>query len=386
MEDKAKQKKVGTKFRTQIMMKVIQILPELESGGVERGTLEVGQYLIEQGHKSIVISNGGRLVEQLEAEGSRHITLPVHKKRLSSLKQVKVLRALFEQERPDVIHLRSRLPAWLAWLAWRKMDPKTRPRLVTTVHGMYSVNFYSKIMTRGEAVICVSNSVKDYVLKNYPDVPEEKLTVIHRGVDPAMFPYNFVPDSSWLNEWQQQHPQLEGKYVITLPGRITRWKGQLDFIKVIATLKAKGFPAHGLLVGEPHPKKLEFLAEVKNAIEAAGLEKDITLVGHRSDLREVMAISDVVVSCSTDPEAFGRVTLEALAIGKPVAAYAHGGVAEQLDALLPDGQIAVGNTQGMAKLLMEWLEKPKLPNQSIDFTLQSMLSSIQTIYGKQFHR
>jgi glycosyltransferase involved in cell wall biosynthesis len=99
-----------------------------------------------------------------------------------------------------------------------------------------------------------------------------------------------------------------------------------------------------------------------------------------------MAISDVVVSCSTDPEAFGRVTLEALAIGKPVAAYDHGGVAEQLDELLPDGKIAVGNTQGMAKLLMEWLEKPKLPNQSIDFTLQSMLSSIQTIYGKQFHR
>ena len=135
---------------------------------------------------------------QLEAEGSRHITLPVHKKRLSSLKQVKVLRALFEQERPDVIHLRSRLPAWLAWLAWRKMDPKTRPRLVTTVHGMYSVNFYSKIMTRGEAVICVSNSVKDYVLKNYPDVPEDKLTVIHRGVDPADVPLRLSAPADWL--------------------------------------------------------------------------------------------------------------------------------------------------------------------------------------------
>jgi hypothetical protein len=154
-------------------MKVIQILPELESGGVERGTLEVGIYLVEQGHQSIVISNGGRLVEQLEAEGSRHISLPVQKKRLSSLRQVKVLRRIFEAEKPDIIHLRSRVPAWLAWLAWRKMDPKTRPRLVTTVHGMYSVNFYSKIMTRGEAVICVSNSVKDYVIKNYPDVPEE---------------------------------------------------------------------------------------------------------------------------------------------------------------------------------------------------------------------
>jgi len=211
-------------------------------------------------------------------------------------------------------------------------------------------------------------------------VPEEKLTVIHRGVDPAMFPYNFVPDSSWLNEWQQQHPQLEGKYVITLPGRITRWKGQLDFIKVIATLKAKGLPAHGLLVGEPHPKKLEFLAEVKNAIEAAGLEKDITLVGHRSDLREVMAISDVVVSCSTDPEAFGRVTLEALAIGKPVTAYAHGGVAEQLDALLPDGKILLGNTKAMSDLLASWHQKPATPMRNNPFTLSKMICKTITLY------
>ncbi len=202
-------------------MKVIQILPELNAGGVERGALEVGKYLVDRGHESIVISNGGRLVTQLEAEGSRHITLPVHKKRLSSLKQVRILRRLFEEECPDILHLRSRLPAWLAWLAWRKMNPQTRPRLVTTVHGFYSVNAYSKIMTRGEQVICVSNSVKDYVLKNYPDVQENKLTVIHRGVNPAMFPYGFQPAANWLEKWHQQYPQLEGKYVVTLPGRIT---------------------------------------------------------------------------------------------------------------------------------------------------------------------
>ena len=109
-------------------MKVIQILPELNAGGVERGTLEVGKYLVEQGHESLVISNGGRQVAQLEAEGSRHITLPVHKKRLRSLKQVKVLRELFEKERPDILHLRSRLPAWLAWLAWRKDGPSSPAR------------------------------------------------------------------------------------------------------------------------------------------------------------------------------------------------------------------------------------------------------------------
>ena len=361
-------------------MKVIQILPELNAGGVERGTLEVAKYLIDQGHKSIVISNGGRLVAQLEAEGSRHITLPVHKKQLSSLKQVKVLRHLFEEERPDIIHLRSRLPAWLTYLAWRKMAPLTRPRLVTTVHGFYSVNAYSRIMTRAEQVICVSNSVRDYVRKNYPEVQESKLTVIHRGVDPVMFPYGFKPTHKWLEMWQKQYPQLEGKYVITLPGRITRWKGQLDFIKIIAGLKEKEIPVHGLIVGDPHPNKLEFLREVKAKIQCAGLEKDVTLVGHRSDLREVMTVSDVVVSCSTDPEAFGRVTLEALAIGKPVAAYAHGGVGEQLDAMLTSGKIKVGDIANATTLLEKWAQCPGQPKQSNLFELQKMLNRTLAVY------
>lgn len=363
-------------------MKVIQILPELNAGGVERGTLEVGKFLVEHGHESIVISNGGRLVEQLEAEGSRHITLPVHKKHLSSLKQVKVLRQLFEGERTDILHLRSRLPAWLAWLAWRKMDPATRPRLVTTVHGFYSTNAYSAIMTKGERVICVSNSVKAYVLKNYPKVPNERLTVIHRGVDPQEFPYGYQPSAEWTAQWRADYPQLKSKYIISLPGRITRWKGQLDFVKVIAELKKKDLPIHGLIVGEPHPKKLEFLDEVKNAIHSADLENDITLVGHRSDLREIMAVSDVVVSCSTDPEAFGRVTLEALSIGKPVAGYAHGGVAEQLEALLPEGKIPVGDTTAMAARLRAWHDSPSLPSRESPFTLRRMLGKTSDIYER----
>mgnify|MGYP000424540192 CR=1 FL=1 len=362
-------------------MKVIQILPELNTGGVERGTLEVGKYLVEHGHESIVISNGGRLVEQLEAEGSRHITLPIHKKRLSSLKQVKALRRLFEEERPDILHLRSRLPAWLAYLAWRKMDPTTRPKLVTTVHGFYSVNAYSAIMTKGEQVICVSNSVKDYVLKNYPKVPEERLTVIHRGVDPQEFPYGYQPPAEWLAKWKSDYPELEGKYVITLPGRITRWKGQLDFIEVIAGLKQRGLPVQGLIVGEPHPKKLEFLEEVKAAIQTASLENDITLVGHRSDLREVMAVSDVVVSCSTDPEAFGRVTLEALAIGKPVASYDHGGVHEQLEAMLTDGKVPTGDTTRMSHLLKDWFSQQQIPTKNNLFALNQMLQKTGRVYN-----
>ncbi len=361
-------------------MKIIQILPELNTGGVERGTLEVGKYLVDHGHESIVISNGGRLVNQLEQEGSRHISLPVHKKRLSSLKQVSVLRKQFEQEQPDIIHLRSRLPAWIAWLAWRKMDPQTRPRLVTTVHGFYSVNVYSKIMTRGEAVICVSNSVKDYVLKNYSDVSKSKLTVIHRGVSSEVFSNGFKPSTDWLAEWETDYPYLKGKYVITLPGRITRWKGPLDFVEIIAKLKARGLPVHGLIVGEPHPRKLDFFEELKQTIHTQGLSEDITLVGHRSDLREIMSISDAVISLSTDPEAFGRVTMEALALGKPVAGYDHGGVHEQLSAMLPEGRIPVGDTSAMINLLEGWHTAPADPAKENAFTLERMLTDTMKVY------
>ena len=361
-------------------MKVIQILPELNAGGVERGTVEVSKYLTQLGHDSIVISNGGRLVEQLEKEGGCHIQLPVHKKSLFSLRQVKALRKLFLEEKPDVIHLRSRLPAWLAWLAWRKLDLKQRPRLVTTVHGFYSVNIYSAIMTKGERVICVSEGVKEYVLKNYPNVDADRLVVIHRGVDPDAFPRGYRPPDDWLIKWQNDYPQLAGKYVITLPGRITRWKGQLDFIAIISKLKEQGLPVYGLIVGEPHPRKQAFMEEVVTAIRDRGLEKNITLVGHRSDLKEIMAVSDVVVSLSSYPEAFGRVTLEALSLGKPVAGYDHGGVHEQLDALFPQGKISVGSRTEMVELLSKWSKAPVYPKAENPFTLDRMLKKTLSVY------
>jgi glycosyltransferase involved in cell wall biosynthesis len=149
----------------------------------------------------------------------------------------------------------------------------------------------------------------------------------------------------------------------------------------MAGLKAKDLSVHGLIVGEPHSKKLEFLGEVKKAIQTAGLQNDITLVGHRSDLREVMSVSDAVVSCSTDPEAFGRVTLEALSIGKPVAGYDHGGVHEQLDALLPKGKIPVGDTEKMTQTLAMWHARPESPNMENPFTLERMLQKTLSIYS-----
>ena len=361
-------------------MRVLQLLPELNAGGVETGTLEIARSLVQAGHESIVISAGGRLVKSLKADGSRHISLPIHKKRLGSLRQVKTLRAFFEAEKPDVLHLRSRLPAWLARLALRKMSPQTRPRLVSTVHGFYSVNAYSKIMTCGEVVICVSNSVKNYILKNYPNVPEKKLAVIHRGVDAAKYPRGYRPNTDWLAQWKRNFPQMEGKHLITLPGRFTRLKGQLDFVQVIAELKSRGLSVHGLLVGETHPRKLSYREKVRAAIHTAGLETNCAMLGHRGDLREIMAVSDAVVSCAAKPEAFGRVTLEALSMGIPVAGYDHGGVREQLNALLPLGKVPVGDIATMAQMLTAWQKNPPVPKKENPFTLEAMLSKTLRIY------
>jgi glycosyltransferase involved in cell wall biosynthesis len=363
-------------------MKVLQILPELNSGGVERGTLEVAEYLVKNGDEALVVSNGGRQVEALEKLGGRHIAMPVHKKSPSTLFQVKAFRTLLEKEKPDILHIRSRAPGWVAWLAWRKMDPATRPRLVSTVHGFYSVNFYSAIMTKGERVIAVSNSIKQYILKNYPKTTEDKITVIHRGVSLDHFKRGHIPNSDWLEKWRAEFSQCEGKIILLLPGRVTRWKGQLDFIKMISLLKKQGLNVCGLIVGETHSKKKEFERELGEKIKELGLENDILLLGHRSDIKEVMSVSDVVYSLSLDPEAFGRVSLEAMALGKPVVAYQHGGVEEQLLAAFPQGLVPVGDVTLAVDRTKEILESRFKPDVPVDFTLEKMLATTLEVYQK----
>lgn len=362
-------------------MKVVQILPELNSGGVERGTLEIASFLVREGHESLVVSHGGRLVPALEHAGSRHISLPVHRKRPATLLQVPAMRRLLANERPDIIHIRSRAPGWVAWLAWRGMDPATRPRLVSTVHGFYSVNAYSAVMTRGERVVAVSESIRRYILTNYPKADPAKIRVIHRGVSPAAFPRGHRPDEAWLRAWREAHPRLAGREILLLPGRLTRWKGQEDFLALVAELKRGGRPVHGLLAGEAHPKKRAYEQELRDLAAKLGIDDDITFLGHRSDLREVMAVSDLVLSLSLDPEAFGRVSLEAMAIGVKTAGYDHGGVAEQLAALYPQGRVPPGDPAALAETCRRLLASDELPAPvAPPFTLDSMCRSTLAVY------
>lgn len=328
-------------------MKILQVLPELNAGGVERGTMELAAFLIAAGHEAVVISNGGRLVADLERCGARHIALPVHRKSLASLWQVGRLRRILRDERPAILHLRSRVPGWIAWLAWRGMDPRTRPRLVSTVHGFYSVNRYSAIMTRGERVIAVSESVRSYVLQNYPTVAAGSIRVIPRGIDPEQFGVAFRPAAAWLAGWQAERPDLAGTRVLLLPGRITRLKGHEEFFELIAALKAEGVAVRGLVAGDIHAKKRAYLEELKTLVGRLGIAGEIDFLGHRNDLREIMAVSDVVCGLSRQPEAFGRTVLEALALGKPVLGYDCGGVGELLAGLFPLGRVAPGDRAGL---------------------------------------
>ena len=365
-------------------MKVVQILPELNSGGVERGTLEVAGRLVAEGHEALVVSHGGRLVGALEASGARHHGLPVHRKHPLTLLRVWELRRWLRAERPDILHIRSRVPGWVAWLAWRGMEPATRPRLVSTVHGFYSVNVYSAVMTRGERVIAVSESVREYLEKNYAALDPSRVTVIHRGVDPAAYPRGWRAPESWLRSWADRFPETMGKRWVTLPGRLTRWKGAEDFVVVMKELVGAGLPVHGLLVGETHPRKKSYEAELREVIAAAGMADHITLTGVRDDLKEIMAESAAVLSLSLDPEAFGRVSLEALTLGRPVAAYAHGGVGEQMTAMFPEGAVKPGDTAALVGRLRSWLaggnDTVPRPRANRDFTLDSMLDRTLAVY------
>lgn len=361
---------------------VVQLLPELNVGGVERGTIQVASALQAAGHRALVVSGGGRLLPELLACGAEHITLGVGDKRLTSLRHIPALRRLFAERSVDVVHARSRLPAWLAHLALGWHRPDRRPAWVTTVHGPYTVNRYSGIMTSGDAVIAISEFIRDYILASYPAVDHARVEVIPRGVERDRYHAGFVPSAAWRAAWDAAHPGLAGRRLLTLPGRLTRWKGQRDFIELIAHLRADGLPVHGLLAGAPHPRKRAFEHELQRLAAERGVTADVSFLGERDDLREVLAISDLVFSLTGEPEAFGRTTIEALSLGIPVVGYAHGGTAEILRTVFPSGLVAPGDVAGAAACARALLaERPTVPAQH-PYTVDAMTGATLALYAR----
>lgn len=358
---------------------ILQVLPALQSGGVERGTLDVARALVAAGHRSLVMSTGGRLVARLKAEDSNHLTRDIGRKSLLTFRHVYPLRRLLGSGEVDIVHVRSRLPAWIVWLAWKSLPAARRPRLVSTVHGPYSVNAYSAVMTRGERVIAISETIRDYIRRNYR-VPDERIRLIYRGIDPVEFPFGHRPPDEWMASWHRDFPLLQGKRVLALPARITRWKGQLDCLKVVAALVAAGEPVHGLIVGDAQKGREDFARELRGRVAAMGLEPHVSFTGHRSDLRDVMAACDIVFSLAREPEAFGRVPVEALSLGVPTIGYDHGGVGESLRAIYPAGLVPVGDIDAVVARTREFLRAAPLVPPDQPFTLQRMTDATLAVY------
>ena len=358
---------------------VVQLLPALAGGGVERGTVEIARALVERGHRAIVVSGGGRLVAALESARAEHVTLDIGRKSLLTLRHVAPLARLLQDRGAHILHARSRLPAWIGVLARRSLGPRA-PHLVTSVHGPYSVNTYSAVMTKGERVIAISEFIRAYILSNYPRIDPGRIRVIPRGVSAVEFPPGYQPSIAWQERWHGTFPHLHGKVLITLPARITRWKGQEDFIELVGLLRARGADVHGLLVGATEARRRGFMQELQDKVRHAGLGAHISFLGHRDDVREILAISAVVLSLARIPEAFGRTALESLSLGVPVVGYDHGGTGEILRPIFADGLVAPGAIAAAADRVSAILaRRPNIPA-THPFPLQRMLDETLAVY------
>ena len=333
---------------------VLQVLPALVTGGVERGTVDVARAVVAGGGRSLVVSAGGPMEHELTRHGGEHFTLPVDSKNpLVMRANIERLADLIKRESVDLVHARSRAPAWSAWYAARRAGA----HFVTTFHGTYShgnafKRHYNGVMTKGERVIAISGFIAGHIRKVY-GVPTSRIRVIPRGVDISRFdPTRMTPERvvGQAVKWRLPH----GMPVVMLPGRLTRWKGQTVFIEAIELLARDDIQC--LIVGDDQGR-FEYRRELESEIARRGLSHVLHVIEHCDDMPAAYMLTDVVVSASTEPEAFGRVVAEAQALGRPVVATDHGGARETV----VDGETG-------------WLTPPNDP--------QSLADSINTVLNQ----
>lgn len=327
---------------------VLQILPSLNGGGVERGTVEMASALKEKGWVPIVVSAGGVMEQELKRMGVRHITLPVASKNPWVMyRNISKIADVIREFNVDIVHVRSRAPAWSAYFAAKR----TKTHFVTTFHAAYTrggvfKNYYNAIMARGENVIAISDFLAAHISENYR-VEKERLVTIPRGVDCRKF-NPAVINADRILKMARNWGLPDGVPVIMLPGRLTRLKGHETFVEALARLKDQNFLA--ILVGSTEGREA-YVSELYTLIRKRGLEGKVQIKGHCDDMAVALMLSDVVVSATTVPEGFGRVAVEAQAMGRPVIATAHGGSMETVI----DGEtgwlVPVGDVDAMASAL-----------------------------------
>lgn len=365
---------------------ILQVLPALQSGGVERGTLEIARAISQAGWKPLVASSGGPMAAQLARYQAAHYTLPLDKKNpLAIFSNARKLATIIRIQKVNIVHARSRAPAWSAWLACKW----TGAKFMTTFHGTYNgtgrfKKLYNSIMVRGERVIAISQFIVDHIKQNYT-VDESRIRLIHRGVDLKLF----VPDSAsssrldaLIREWRlpPDHP------VILFPGRITRWKGQDIFLQALASLPHRNFIA--VILGDDK-KKSGYREELEKMIVDLKLEGHVRFENHTQSMKEAYTIARIVVATSIEPEAFGRVVIEAQAMGKPVIASNIGGPQEtvlhgQTGLLVPPGDVAglaasIENAMTMDADLHEQVKRDAIAQAQL-FSVEKMCEKTLAVY------
>lgn len=360
---------------------VVQLLPALESGGVERSTIEIATALVQAGHRALVVSAGGRLLPTLLETGAEHIAVDIGRKSLATLRHMRTLRDLFARERVDIVHARSRLPAWLAVAALHGRNIGSRPHLVTTMHGLNSPGGYSAVMTRGERVICVSDSVRRYLLQHYPRTDACKLQVIARGIDPADFPRVAHPDVDARRQLALEHPALAGDGpLLLLPGRGTRLKGHVDALRLLASLRRHGSDARLWLPGARETGREDYIVEMETQAQALSVGDAVAFTPATSRIAQAYAMCDLVLQLSRKPEAFGRTVIEALSVGRPVLGWNHGGVGELLAELQPQGAVMPFDESLLAERACALLAHPPQPLATMPYTLRAMQDATLSLY------
>jgi glycosyltransferase involved in cell wall biosynthesis len=344
---------------------VLQIIPALESGGVERGVIDVARALKKANFNALVASRGGILVYQLKEAGIKHFELPVHSKNLFKIfSNIKKIVKVIQENHVDIVHVRSRAPMISAYFACKK----TGAKLVSTVHGTYSLNLfkwkvfplkkaYNALMLRADAIIAVSEFIKNYLIENYQEAKNDflnRVTVIQRGADIGYFDAAKVSKNRVI-DLSKKWNLPEDKKIILMPARFTSWKGHEFLIESLTKVTGDFFC---LMVGSDHGHK-KFRKKIESKIVKENLAGKVKIVGLCKDMPVAYAVSHLVVCPSVKPEAFGRISIEAQASGKVIIATKIGGALETIIDTKTGFLVEVGNTEKFAQLIDQALSMSK---------------------------
>jgi glycosyltransferase involved in cell wall biosynthesis len=340
---------------------ILQVLPALESGGVERGTLEMAEAIAQSAGIALVASQGGRMLAGLQRAGGEHIPLPLATKNPARVwRNAARLAAIIRARRVDIVHARSRAPAWSAWLAARR----TGAHFLTTYHGLYGEDvplkrLYNSVMTRGERVIAISRHIARH-LTEHLGVDPARVRTIPRGVDPALFDPDAVGGERVMR-LARQWGLPDGVPVVMLPARLSGWKGQRVLVAALPLLARREAIAVLVGGGPDHRYGHELLSRAREA----GVLDRLFLVGQCDDMPAALKLADVVVHASTRPEAFGRVVIEAQAMGRPVVASDLGGPVETVDHGRTGWRVPPGDPAALAAALDHALALPPAARDSL---------------------